>query len=73
MNADCALAIQHIIDGEARCGRQAALIVRLRAADKDTAEAEALLAVLEEALGQMYAHLRLLQGMSPKLNKRHTC
>lgn len=56
------LARQHVVEGELRCSVQRLLIARLAADGGDTVSAEAQLAVFEETLAQMRAHLQILQA-----------
>ncbi|WP_132250479.1 hypothetical protein [Methylobacterium segetis] len=56
------MARRHVVEGEARCARQAALVDRLRAHGHDTAVAEDLLAELEATLVDMREHRRRLEN-----------
>lgn len=56
------LARQHVVEAELRCSAQRLLIARLAADGADTARAEAELAIFQESLAQMRAHLQILQA-----------
>ncbi|MBY0294506.1 MAG: hypothetical protein K2X71_00450 [Methylobacterium sp.] len=61
-----ALADLHVVEGEARCARQTALIAALRAKGQDVRSAEVLLAEMEHTLAQTRTHqarLRAEQGV----------
>jgi hypothetical protein len=53
---ELAQAARHVVEGEARCARLAALIALSRAQGIDVTRAERMLAVFEESLRLMRAH-----------------
>ena len=56
------VANQHVLQGEARCARQRALIEEMKADRQDTTGAENMLRLLEQSLDLMREHQqRLLQ------------
>jgi hypothetical protein len=63
------LANRHVLQGEARCARQATLIEYLKVTDQDITEAAPLLLLLEQTLELMRQHQQRL--LYEKTETRH--
>ena len=58
LRQELALAERHVLESEARIARQAEVVRALEADGHDTAQAQELLAVLEQALSAIDTHRR---------------